>query len=100
MGLGGVVLAVPVPEAEARTGEEVGAAIETALREVRARGVAGRDVTPFLLDRVRQLTGGKSLDTNVALVKNNAAVAARVATELCGLMKDRAVVESKAVARL
>eukprot|EP00887_Chlorella_sp_A99_P006732 scaffold3.g6732.t1 len=85
----GLVLGVPIPEQHATTGREVEAAISTALAEAEAKGVKGNDVTPFLLQRIRELTGGRSLEANIALVKNNAAVGARVAAELSSLRRQR-----------
>ena len=54
----GVLLAVPIPDSEAAAGEAIGRAIEEAVREAEEQGVAGREVTPFVLARVNQLTGG------------------------------------------
>ncbi|NGQ97430.1 pseudouridine-5'-phosphate glycosidase [Brevibacillus sp. SYP-B805] len=76
---GGLVIANPVPEADALDHREIEGVIETALREAKEQGITGKQVTPFLLDRVKQLTAGKSLATNIALVKNNARVAAQIA---------------------
>jgi pseudouridine-5'-phosphate glycosidase len=60
--------------------DAVEAAINQAFAGAEAQGVRGRDVTPFLLARVAELTGGASLAANVALLGNNAAVAAKIAT--------------------
>ncbi|PNW87481.1 hypothetical protein CHLRE_02g144000v5 [Chlamydomonas reinhardtii] len=80
LGLGsGMLLAVPIPAAAAAEGEVVEAATRAALAEAEARGVKGNEVTPFLLERVRSLTGGRSLAANILLVKNNARVGAAVA---------------------
>ena len=79
---GGVVVANPVPQADAMPKTEIDAMTEQALREAEAQGVNGKAVTPFLLARIKQLTGGRSLDTNIALVKNNAVLGAELATEL------------------
>jgi pseudouridylate synthase len=76
---GGLVIANPVPEADALNHREIEAVIQQALAEAKEKGIAGKQVTPFLLDRVKQLTAGKSLQTNIALVKHNAEVAARIA---------------------
>ena len=76
---GGGVLGVPLPAAEEANGAEVEAAIQQSLREVEAKKIAGRDVTPYVLLRVNELTQGKSLKSNVALVKQNARVAAEIA---------------------
>ena len=79
---GGVVVANPVPEAHAMPKAEIDAMTEQALREAEAQGVNGKAVTPFLLARIKQLTGGRSLDTNIALVKNNAVLGAALAVQL------------------
>jgi len=83
----GTLVAVPIPEsAEAEAGKVQGA-IEQALAEAGAAGVAGRDTTPFLLKRIAELTGGDSLASNIALIKNNAAVGAQIATSLAELQR-------------
>ena len=79
---GGVVVANPVPEAHAMPKAEIDAMTEQALREADEQGVCGKAVTPFLLARIKQLTGGRSLDTNIALVKNNAVLGAALAVQL------------------
>jgi pseudouridine-5'-phosphate glycosidase/pseudouridine kinase len=84
----GFVLAVPNP---APAGSEaVETATTQALSEARAAGVEGRDVTPFLLKRVSELTGGATLEANLALIKHNAGVGARVAVELARLEREGA----------
>ena len=62
--------------------EEIDALIRQALDEAKAQGIAGKAVTPFLLARIGALTGGRSLATNIALVKHNAEVGARLAVAL------------------
>ncbi|WP_332816357.1 pseudouridine-5'-phosphate glycosidase [Ramlibacter sp.] len=79
---GGVVLSVPVPQPAAMPKEEIDAITRQALAEAREQGIAGKAVTPFLLSRIQALTGGRSLATNIALVKNNAEIAARLALAL------------------
>ncbi|SFJ13838.1 pseudouridine-5'-phosphate glycosidase [Thermoflavimicrobium dichotomicum] len=79
---GGVVVANPVPEAYAMNHDEIEAVIIQALQEAKENGITGKKVTPFVLDKVKQLTQGKSLATNIALVKHNAEVAARIAAAL------------------
>ena len=74
----GMVVAVPPPQAVPGVEE----AIVSALEEARRKGIAGKDVTPFLLARVAELTRGASLAANIALVKNNARVAAEMAAHL------------------
>jgi len=79
---GGVVLSTPVPEAAEMPREEIDTITEQALAEAQAQGITGKTVTPFLLARIRALTGGRSLATNIALVKHNAQVGARLALAL------------------
>ena len=79
---GGVVLANPIPAAHEMPRQRIDAAIDQALAEARAQGVQGKATTPFLLARVAALTGGDSLQANIALVLNNAALAAQVAVAL------------------
>jgi pseudouridine-5'-phosphate glycosidase len=78
---GGVVVANPVPAAHSMDAAAIGAAIVTALDAAAKAGVKGKDVTPFLLAKVKELTGGESLESNIALVLNNADLAARIAVE-------------------
>ena len=79
---GGVVVANPVPEAFAMPKEEIDRITDQALAEAGQRGVTGKAVTPFLLSRIKELTGGRSLATNIALVKHNAVIGARLALAL------------------
>ncbi len=81
---GGVVVSNPVPAAQAMPREEIDAITTQALAEAQAQGIQGKAITPFLLARIKALTGGRSLTTNIALVKNNAVVGARLA---CALMR-------------
>lgn len=76
---GGVLVTNPVPADKEIPAAEIGAHIETALADAAGRGISGKDVTPFLLSRMVELTDGRSLDTNIALIKNNAQLAARIA---------------------
>ncbi|HEX8694581.1 MAG TPA: pseudouridine-5'-phosphate glycosidase [Longimicrobium sp.] len=79
---GAVLLCVPPPAEAAVPAAEIEGVIREALGEAERRGVRGKDVTPFLLTTVARRTGGRSLEANVALLKNNARVAARVAAAL------------------
>jgi len=79
---GGVVVSNPVPQEAALRNEEIDGIIAQALRDADAQGVKGKAVTPFLLARIKDLTGGRSLATNIALVKHNALVGARLAVAL------------------
>jgi pseudouridine-5'-phosphate glycosidase len=78
----GFVLANPVPEAEQLDPTLHDEALRQSLDELRERGVRGKEVTPFLLQRFRELTGGESLEVNKRLVLHNARLAARVAVRL------------------
>ena len=82
VGTTGVVVANPVPVEHELAAEACAAAIDRALADAEAAGVRGRDVTPFLLDRMRSLTGGASVAVNRALLAANAALAADVAVAL------------------
>src|SRR5688500_7467004 len=76
---GAVLLCVPPPAEHALQADEVDGAIATALEQARREGIRGKEVTPFLLRAVAETTGGRSLEANVALLLNNARVAAAVA---------------------
>ncbi|XP_064480992.1 uncharacterized protein LOC135394256 [Ornithodoros turicata] len=78
----GVLIAVPIPEDSEADGRLVEAAINSALEEARAEGIAGNAVTPYILKRVNELTHGASLRANIALIKNNASVGATIAVAL------------------
>lgn len=73
------MIANPIPAAASLDAASVGAAIAEALIAARDRGIGGKEVTPFLLARLNELTAGRSLAANIALVLNNAAFAARIA---------------------
>ncbi|MFN2340356.1 MAG: pseudouridine-5'-phosphate glycosidase [Halanaerobium sp.] len=76
---GGVLIANPVPEADEIEYAVINEKIEQALGEAEAKGINGKELTPFLLDRIKEITDGQSLETNISLVKNNAIVGARIA---------------------
>ena len=78
----GLVVANPIPADHELPAAEVETAVERALAEAAERGVRGRDVTPFLLERLRGLTEGRTVAVNRALLESNAAVAAALAREL------------------
>jgi pseudouridine-5'-phosphate glycosidase len=83
----GMLIAVPVPVEHAAQGAEIQAAIERALQEALEAGIAGAATTPFLLERIRTLTEGRSLETNIHLILNNAAVGTRLAVEVAKLLR-------------
>jgi pseudouridine-5'-phosphate glycosidase len=75
----GILIANPIPEDAALAPDFIDGTIADAVAEAEAKGIARKDVTPFLLERINQLSKGESLKANIALVKNNAALAARIA---------------------
>lgn len=79
---GGVLIANPVPEEHEIPRKEMAGHIDVAIRKAGSEGIRGKDVTPYVLGAILELTDGRSLDTNIALVRNNARLAARIASEL------------------
>ena len=79
---GGVLVANPIPAADELPAETYDRALEAALSEAESRRLRGRDVTPFLLERLRALSGGESVRANLALLRHNARVAAQLARAL------------------
>ena len=82
---GGMLVTNPIPEKYAMDKDVIDAAIEQALASAKADGIHGKETTPYLLAKVVELTGGESLESNIQLVLNNAAVAARTAACLAEL---------------
>ncbi|WP_060207961.1 pseudouridine-5'-phosphate glycosidase [Sporosarcina koreensis] len=79
---GGAVIANPIPEADAMDKSFIDGIINEALKEAEEQNIAGKDVTPFMLGKVKDLTEGTSLEANIALVKNNALIGAQIAVAL------------------
>ena len=79
---GGQLIANPIPPEAEIAREEIVPVIEAALSEASAQGIAAKSVTPFLLSRIFELTEGRSLDANIALVLNNARLGAQIAREI------------------
>jgi pseudouridine-5'-phosphate glycosidase len=78
---GGVIIANPIPEQYEANQEMINKAIDEAIKEAEKNHVKGKEVTPFLLSKVKDLTAGESLEANIELVKNNARLAAQIAAE-------------------
>ena len=76
---GGFIVANPIPEEFSMDPKRINAAIDEAICEMNKLGIHGKETTPYLLDKVQKLTGGDSLESNIRLVLNNAALAARIA---------------------
>ena len=85
LGLGGVLVANPIPESHALDKDEIEGRINEAIKGAEAEGVGRKELTPFLLKRIFELTAGKSLVANIALVENNAMVAAGIAVAMAKL---------------
>ncbi|XP_055800603.1 pseudouridine-5'-phosphate glycosidase [Solanum dulcamara] len=81
----GILIAVPIPREHSASGSLIESAIQQAIQEAREKKITGNAETPFLLARVNELTGGASLASNIALVKNNARVGAKIAVSLAQL---------------
>lgn len=79
---GGVLISNPIPEEMALPHEYIDSIVDQAVRECEEQGIKGKDATPFLLKRIVELTGGKSLESNIALVCHNAELGAQIAYHL------------------
>ena len=82
---GGILVTNPIPEEYAMPLDTINAAIDQAIAECNAKGIKGKQTTPFLLARVAELTGGNSLASNIQLVYNNAKLAAQTAVHYCNI---------------
>ncbi|KAJ7550662.1 hypothetical protein O6H91_07G111600 [Diphasiastrum complanatum] len=78
----GVLIGVPIPEEHAAAAQVVESAIQTAIQEAICQKITGNAVTPFMLKRVAELTGGASLTSNIMLIKNNARIGAQISVAL------------------
>ena len=86
--LSGILFTVPILQEDALDSDEIDAHIEQAVGEAAAQNITGKDITPFLLSRLVELTGGKSLTANLALLRNNGRVAARIAVARASLRQN------------
>ncbi len=84
---GGMLVTNPVPEEYSMDPNVINSAIEKAVKEAKKLGIHGKETTPYLLAKIKEITGGDSLVANIALVKNNAALAAKTAAEYAKLAK-------------
>ncbi|MBQ7994306.1 MAG: pseudouridine-5'-phosphate glycosidase [Solobacterium sp.] len=78
---GGILITNPIPEEYSMDPDKINAVIEEAIREMDAKGIKGKECTPFLLAKIAEITGGDSLNSNIRLVFNNAAVGTEIAKE-------------------
>ena len=79
---GGIVVANPIPEKYSLDPKLISKTIEKAIEEAKEQNIKGKETTPYLLAKIKELTGNKSLEANLALVYNNATLAAKIAVEL------------------
>uniref|UniRef100_H3DEZ4 Zgc:136858 n=1 Tax=Tetraodon nigroviridis TaxID=99883 RepID=H3DEZ4_TETNG len=91
----GLLLAVPIPEEHAAAGQQIEEAIQAAVTEARAEGLTGGEVTPFVLQKVNDLTRGQVLRANIALIHNNAKVGSRIACALSKQMSEGTLKERR-----
>lgn len=84
---GGMVVANPIPAQYEMDYDTINEAINDAVKEAEEKGIKGKESTPFLLAKVKEITGGESLESNIQLVYNNAMVGAKLAVELSKLNK-------------
>ena len=81
----GMLVTNPIPEEYSMDANVINTAIDEAVKEAKEQGIHGKATTPFLLAKIKDITGGSSLDANIQLVYNNARLAAKTACELCSL---------------
>lgn len=81
----GILIGVPIPEEFSMDEDKINSAIEMALEKAKTLGISGKGATPFLLSELGKITQNKSLQSNIALIKNNARVGAQIANELSKL---------------
>ncbi|KAI1434576.1 Indigoidine synthase A like protein-domain-containing protein [Xylaria sp. CBS 124048] len=93
----GLLFANPIPEEHAIPGEEMKDIIEQAVRESNEQGAHGNENTPFILKRIRELTNGRSVPANVALVRSNVERATKIAEMLCRLGSEAPLASKKPV---
>ena len=82
---GGTLIVNPIPEEYSMDADYIESVIKKAIAEANEKGVKGKEITPFLLDKIQKITGGESLESNIKLVLNNAALASKIAVELAKL---------------
>lgn len=78
----GLLVTNPIPEEYSMDADYINKEIDEAIKEMKALGIKGKETTPYLLDKIQKLTGGKSLEANIKLVLNNAALASRIAVAM------------------
>ena len=79
---GGMLVTNPIPKQYAMDPDEINATIDQAIKDADSLGIHGKALTPYLLDHIQKMTGGRSLDSNIHLVLNNARLAAQIACAL------------------
>lgn len=82
---GGMLICNPIPDEYSMDADYIESVINEAVKEADEKGVKGKDITPFLLDKIQKITGGESLESNIKLVLNNATLASKIAVELSAI---------------
>lgn len=82
---GGMLVCNPIPDEYSMDADYIESVIKEAVKEADEKGVKGKDITPFLLDKIQKITGGESLESNIKLVLNNATLASKIAVELSAI---------------
>ena len=82
---GGMLICNPIPDEYSMNADYIESVIKEAVKEADEKGVKGKDITPFLLDKIQKITGGESLESNIKLVLNNATLASKIAVELSAI---------------
>lgn len=86
---GGVLVTNPIPDEYSLDPNLIEKTIVAAVEKAREKGINGKEITPFLLKEIANITEGKSLDANIALIKNNAALGAQIAKAYCDIRNKR-----------
>ena len=82
---GGMLICNPIPDEYSMDADYIESVIKEAVKEADEKGVKGKDITPFLLDKIQKITGGESLESNIKLVLNNATLASKIAVDLSAI---------------
>ena len=85
---GGMLITNPIPHEYAMNPDEINKTIDQAIRDANELGIKGKALTPYLLDHIQKMTGGRSLESNIQLVLNNARLGAKIACAMCDAQEE------------
>ena len=85
---GGMLITNPIPHEYAMDPDEINKTIDQAIRDANELGIKGKALTPYLLDHIQKMTGGRSLESNIQLVLNNARLGAKIACAMCDAQEE------------